>query len=68
MRTRPPDPDMVRDVSFEPVGFGWVAFGAVMLNDWPSGTGNAMRVLSEPIMRLGTPGHLPGLVPGSFPV
>ena len=68
MRTRPPDPDMVREVSFEPVCLGWVACGAVMLNDWPSGTGNATRVLSEPIMRLGIPGHLPGLVPRPFPV
>jgi len=43
---------MVREVSFEPVWFGWVACVAVMSNDWPSGTGNAMRVLSRPIMRL----------------
>jgi hypothetical protein len=59
---------MVREVSFEPVCFGWVACVPVMVNDWPPGTGNATRVPLGPIMRLGIPGHLPGLAPEPFPI
>jgi hypothetical protein len=59
---------MVREVFFEPVCTQWVACFPVMVNDWPPGTGNATRVPLGPIMRLGIPGHPPGLAPESFPV
>lgn len=54
---------MGRGVSFESVATGWVTFVSSMPDDWPSGTGNATRVPLVSIMRLGIPGHLPGLVP-----
>ena len=59
---------MVREVFFEHVRFGSVACVPVMVKDWPPGTGNATRIPLGPIMRLGIPGHLPGLAPEPFPV
>lgn len=68
MRTRHPEADIDRETFFEPVFTGWVASVPVMYNDWRSGTGNATQIPSASIMRLGIPGHLPGLVPKPFPI
>lgn len=68
MRVRHPEADIDREIFFEPVFTGWVTSVPVMYNDWRSGTGNATQIPSAPIMRLGIPGHLPGLVPKPFPI
>jgi hypothetical protein len=68
MRTRHPETDIDRRSFFEPVCIVWVTSVPVMYNDWRSGTGNATQSPSGSIMSLAIPGHLPGLVPKSFPI
>ena len=69
MRVRHPEADMTAKIFFEHVvhRVGHLRAGHGTTIGGP-GTGNATQIPRLSIMRLGIPGHLPGLVPKPFPI